>query len=194
MRVARTTNNRRIQISPISSSWRFYAQFENSNQTTAAKLLNDGTAFQVTNADVYKLFKWVNKAQGLEGISPCVLRSCVCQLSQVFVHIFQYFLKKMSIVPLPKKWPLTGQCLLIYCSICYDEVPGTTGYVLHKRQYSFHYRSVTVRLPMQPLRQDHLCCSSHYPDSSGKEKHLQWGPHWKSGTFFGPEPLPDLYS
>lgn len=48
-----------------------YARFEDSNQDSEMKLPNDGLAFQITNTDMCKLFKWVNayKVPGLFGIS-----------------------------------------------------------------------------------------------------------------------------
>ncbi|KAK3506501.1 hypothetical protein QTP70_003230, partial [Hemibagrus guttatus] len=98
----------------------FYAQFEAQNDVTARKtipLLED-QVLCLTTANVRKTLRRVNprKAAGPDSIPGRVLRECVEQLADVFTDIFNIFLssaifstclKTTTIIPVPKKSPVS---------------------------------------------------------------------------------------
>ncbi|XP_048459106.1 uncharacterized protein LOC125484431 [Rhincodon typus] len=94
----------------------FYAQFEQKANGMMSPALGtlDALASPVTVADVRSVYLRVNprKATGLDDVPGCALRSCVDQLAEVFIDIFNLSLlqnkvptcfEKTTIILVPKK-------------------------------------------------------------------------------------------
>ena len=111
----------------------FYSRFDKLNTTSPSCITSSSSLppFAVDEYVVRSMFQRLNsrKAAGPDNISPCLLKLCADQLSNVFTDIFNVSLsqckiphcfKKSTIIPVPKK--STASCLNDYRHVALTSV------------------------------------------------------------------------